>query len=58
MCIKCYEVCMHTCRLIFVNELVEGTVNAYRRNSDNTLTLVQVGPIDIAMYECYVMMIS
>ena len=49
---------MHTCRLIFVNELVEGTVNAYRRNSDNTLTLVQVGPKDIAMYECYVMMIS
>ena len=46
------------CRLIFVNELVEGTVNAYRRNSDNTLTLVQVGPKDIVMYECHVMMIS
>ena len=29
-------------RLIFINKLFEGTVNAYRRNDDNTLTLVQV----------------
>ena len=31
-----------TCRLVFLNELNEGTVNAYRRNGDNTLTLVWV----------------
>ena len=34
--------CIRMCRLIFINELFEGTVNVYRRNSDNTLTLVQV----------------
>ena len=30
------------CRFIYLNELNEGQINAYMRNGDNTLTLVQV----------------
>ena len=40
-----------TYRLVFLNELSEGTVNAYRRNGDNTLTLVQVEKC--RTLECY-----
>ena len=29
-------------RFIYLNELAEGQINAYMRNGDNTLTLVQV----------------
>ena len=37
-------------RLIFVNELMEGRVNAYMRSGDNTLTLVQVCVHDSGSY--------
>ena len=36
LCVVCL------CRLVFLNKLLEGQVNAYMRNRDSTLTLVQV----------------